>query len=160
EVGFDQKLDGQVPRELRFRDESGRSIALADVLGRRPVFLQLAYSRCPMLCPLVLAGLVSSLKPLALDAGKDFEVGHVSIDPDERPAQAADRRREALARYDRPGTDAGWHFWTGSRESIRELTDAVGFRYAYDEASRQYAHAAGVVLLTPEGRISRYFFGA
>jgi protein SCO1/2 len=139
---------------------SGREVRLGDYLGDRPVLLQLAYYRCPMLCPIVLGGLVSSLKPLAFDVGREFDVVVVSIDPSESPADASERKRDALSRYERPGTEQGWHFLTGSPESIRALTDAVGFRYAWDEKSRQYAHAAGVVLLTPDGRVSRYFFGA
>jgi protein SCO1/2 len=160
EVAFEQKLDAQVPLDLTFRDEDGRAVALRELTGERPVLLQLAYYRCPMLCGIVLSGLTSSLKPLAFDAGADFDVVVVSIDPDETPADARERKREALERYTRPGTEGGWHFLTGSPESISALTDAVGFRYAYDAESRQYAHAAGVVLLTPGGRVSRYFFGA
>jgi len=160
EVAFEQHLDAPVPRDLAFRDETGRAVRLGDYLGERPVLLQLAYYRCPMLCPIVLGGLVSSLKPLAFDVGREFDVVAVSIDPSETPEQASERKRDALSRYERPGTEAGWHFLTGPPESIRALTDAVGFRYAYDEKTQQYAHAAGVVLLTPDGRVSRYFFGA
>jgi protein SCO1/2 len=160
EVAFEQHLGAQLPLDLVFRDESGAAVRLGSLLAERPVLLQLAYYQCPMLCPLVLNGLTSSLKPLRFDVGKDFDVVVVSIAPDETAAQAAEKRREAIGRYARPGTDAGWHFLTGSPEAIRRLTEAVGFRYAFDEATRQYAHAAGVVLLTPGGRISRYFFGA
>lgn len=160
EVGFDQKLDEQVPLDLMFRDESGQNVRLRDVVGGRPALLQLSYYHCPMLCPLVLSGLVSSLKPLALTAGKDFDVVVVSIDPAETPAQALERKRDALGRYERPGSEAGWHFLTGSADSIARLTRAVGFRYAWDDQSRQFAHAAGVILLTADGHVSRYFFGA
>ncbi|HZR82242.1 MAG TPA: SCO family protein [Candidatus Binatia bacterium] len=160
EVGFDQKLDGRVPLDAAFHDETGREVRLRDFVGERPLLLQLAYYHCPMLCPLVLNGLVSSLKPLSFDAGKDFDVVVVSIDPSETPAQAMERKRDALARYGRPGSEGGWHFLVGSPGSIRALSDAVGFRYAWDEKSQQWAHAAGVVLLTADGRIARYFFGA
>jgi protein SCO1/2 len=160
DVAFEQKLDARVPLDVPFRDETGRTVTLADYAGARPALLQLAYYRCPMLCPIVLGGLVSSLKPLAFDAGRDFDVVTVSIDPTEGPEQALERKRDALSRYDRPGTEDGWHFLTGSDTSIRALTDAVGFRYARDEARQEYAHAAGIVLLTADGRVSRYFFGA
>jgi protein SCO1 len=160
EVAFDQHLGAQLPLDLVFRDENGAAVPLGSLLSARPVLMQLAYYQCPMLCPLVLNGLTSSLKPLTFDVGRDFDVVVVSIAPDETTAQAAEKRRSAIARYARPGTDGGWHFLTGSPEAIRRLSEAVGFRYAFDETTRQYAHAAGVVLLTPGGRISRYFFGA
>jgi protein SCO1 len=160
EVGFDQNLGARLPADLPFRDESGREVKLAHYLGARPILLQLAYYRCPMLCPIVLAGLASSLKTLPFDAGDQFEVVVVGIDPTETPEMAAQSKRETLARYGRPQTASGWHFLTGPAASIAALSQAVGFRYVWDEQSQQYAHAAGVVLLTPDGRVSRYFFGA
>lgn len=159
DVGFDQRLDQQVPLELRFRDEQGREVRLAELGGGRPILLALAYYECPMLCTLVLNGLASSLKAVKLDPGKDFEVVIVSFDPSEGPELASAKREVYLDRYGRPGTEAGWHFLTGGADQIRALTSAVGFRYQYDQASEQFAHPSGIVLLTPAGRISRYLFG-
>jgi protein SCO1 len=159
DVGFDQRLDQQVPLGLLFRDEQGREVSLAELGGGRPILLALAYYECPMLCTLVLNGLASSLKAVALDPGTDFEVVIVSFDPSEGPQLASAKRSVYLDRYGRPGTEAGWHFLTGSEEQIRALTSAVGFRYQYDESTRQFAHPSGIVLLTPAGRISRYLFG-
>jgi protein SCO1/2 len=159
DIGFDQRLGGQVDLDLPFRDESGRDVRLRDYVRDRPVVLSLAYYGCPMLCGLALQGLAGSLKPLAFEPGREFVVLTVSFNPRETPAMARAARDSALAAYGRPGGASGWHFLTGDEEAIRRLTDDVGFRYAWDEESRQYAHATGIVLLTPEGRISRYFFG-
>ena len=159
DVGFDQRLDQQVPLGLLFRDEQGREVSLAELGGGRPILLALAYYECPMLCTLVLNGLASSLKAVALDPGTDFEVVIVSFDPSEGPQLASAKRSVYLDRYGRPGTEAGWHFLTGSEEQIRALTSAVGFRYQYDQSTQQFAHPSGIVLLTPAGRISRYLFG-
>ncbi|HJX26927.1 MAG TPA: SCO family protein, partial [Thermoanaerobaculia bacterium] len=127
--------------------------------GKRPVALVLAYYECPMLCDLVLNGLTGSLKALTLNPGQDFEIVVVSIDPGENAALASEQKRQALARYNRSGTESGWHFLTGDQAAINELTNAVGFRYVYDADRDEYAHAAGVTVLTPEGRVSRYLFG-
>jgi protein SCO1 len=159
EVRYDQRLDAQVPLDLAFRDEAGRSVKLADYFGRRPVLLVLAYYHCPMLCDLVLQGVETSLKPLALAPGREFDVVVASIDPAETPAMAAAKKREILARYGRPETAAGWHFLTGPQPSIARLAGAVGFRYVYDPRRNEFAHAAGIVILTSEGRVSRYLFG-
>lgn len=159
EVRYDQRLGGQVPLDLAFRDEAGRPVELGDYLGRRPAVLVLAYYHCPMLCDLVLQGVEMSLKPLSLAPDRDFDVIVASIDAKETPAQAAAKKRQVLARYGRPGTAAGWHFLTGPQPSIDRLARAVGFRYVYDRERDQFAHAAGIVILTPGGRISRYLFG-
>ena len=159
-VRFDQRLGDNLPLDLSFRDEAGRSVALGEFFGKRPVLLSLGYYNCPMLCPMVRDGLVRSIKPLSFSAGREFEVVIVSIDPDEGPEDAKPRREDSLSRYDRAGTEGGWHFLTGSRESIARLTDAVGFRYSRDAATGQFAHAAGLVVATPSGEISRYLFGA
>ena len=159
EVGFDQHLDQQVPLDLAFRDEQGREVRLSDLAQGRPILLGLAYYQCPMLCTLVLNGLTASLRAITLDPGADFEVVIVSFDPREGSQLASEKRRVYLERYGRPGTENGWHFLTGSEDQIRALTSAVGFRYRYDEASKQFAHPSGIVLLTPQGRISRYLFG-
>ena len=159
EVRYDQRLGGQVPLDLAFRDEAGRPVRLGDFFGRRPAILVLAYYHCPMLCDMVLQGVETSLKPLSLDPGRDFDVVVASIDPKETPAMGAKKKREILERYARPGTAAGWHFLTGPQPAIDRLANAVGFRYVYDPQRNQFAHAAGMVILTPQGRISRYLFG-
>jgi protein SCO1/2 len=157
-VGFDQKLDAQVPLDLYFRDESGQAVRLGDYFGERPVILVLAYYRCPMLCTEVLNGLVRALLELPLDVGRDFAVLTVSFDPRETPELAAAKKKTYLERYGRPGAEAGWHFLTGEQEPIDRLTQAVGFRYRYDAVNDQFAHASGIMVLTPQGRISRYFY--
>lgn len=159
DVAFDQRLDQRVPLDVRLRDESGRAVRLGDYFGERPVVLSLAYYSCPMLCPLHLQGVASSLKPLEFSAGDEFEVVTVSFDPRDTPEVAAEKKAETLRRYGREGAERGWHFLTGDAEQVKRLTDAVGFRYAYDEARGEYAHPAGIVLLTQDGRISRYLFG-
>src|SRR5262245_25850469 len=131
-VEFDQNLNAQVPLDLPFRDDSGRAVRLGDFLGKRPVILALVYYECPMLCTLVLNDLTRSLKPLAFDAGREFDVVAVSIDPKETPALAALKKRGYLRRYGRPGSEQGWHFLTGEETSIRRLAQVVGFRYDYD----------------------------
>jgi protein SCO1/2 len=158
-IGLDQKVGEQVPANLPFRDEQGRTVRLGSYFGQRPVLMALVYYNCPMLCTLTLNGLTRSLKGVTFDAGRDFQLVIVSIDPRETPAIAARSRLDALARYSRPGADAGFHFLTGSAASIAQLTKAIGFRYYYDETVRQYAHAAGLMVLTPDGRLSRYFYG-
>jgi protein SCO1 len=159
EVRYDQRLGEQVPLALAFRDEAGRPVKLGGYFGRRPILLVLAYYHCPMLCDLVLQGVETSLKPLSLAPGKDFDVVVASIDAKETPELAAAKKQEILARYGRPGTAAGWHFLTGPQPSIERLANAVGFRYVYDPQRNQFAHAAGMVILTPDGRVSRYLFG-
>jgi protein SCO1 len=159
-VRFDQRLGEHLPLDLVLLDERGEEARLGDFFGERPVILSLGYYGCPMLCPLVMDGLVRSLKPLTFSAGQEFDVVTVSIEPDEGADDASRRREQSLDRYDRAGSDAGWHFLTASPESIARLTDAVGFRYSRDPTTREYAHAAGVVVATPRGEIARYLFGA
>jgi protein SCO1/2 len=158
-VRYDQHLGEQVPLDLPFRDDAGRPVKLGDYLGKRPAVLILAYYRCPMLCSMVVQAAESGLKPLSLDAGKDFEVIVASIDPTDTPERAAMKKRDIVQRYGRPGTEGGWHFLTGPPPSIERLAHAVGFQYVYDKEKDQFAHAAGIVILTPEGKVSRYFFG-
>jgi protein SCO1 len=158
-VGFDQKLGDRLPLDRRFRDDSGRELALGELLVGRPMILAPVYYRCPLLCNQTLNALTRSLKPLSLDAGKDFDVVAVSIDPEESPELAAKKKASYVERYDRPGTDSGWHFLTGDRTSIAALTEAIGFRYTYNPQTKLFAHAAGIVVVTPDGRISRYFYG-
>jgi protein SCO1/2 len=158
-VGFEQKLGAQLPLDTVFRDETGAEIRLGSLLGERPAILALVYYECPMLCPLIMNGLTQSLKTLSFSPGEEFDVVALSFDPGEGPEQAAHSKTVHLQRYGRPESAAGWHFLTGSEESIRALTDAVGFSYAYDPQQDEYAHAAGLVVLTPDGRVARYFYG-
>lgn len=159
QVAFEQRIGDNVPLDLELTDESGRPVRLGELFGERPVALALVYFRCPMLCPMTLDGLARSLKGIAFDAGSDFEVVVVSFDPREGPAEATEAENRLLESYGRAGAEDGVHFLTGGPEAIAALTDAVGFRYQYDEERGEYAHGTGLVLLTPEGRIARYFFG-
>ncbi len=159
DVGFDQRLDEQVPFDLKFRDESGKTVRLDDYFDRKPVILALVYYQCPMLCNQVLNGLAGCLKALSFDAGKEFEVVVVSFNPRETSDLAAAKKESYVRGYARAGAAAGWHFLTGDPKPIDELTRAVGFRYAYDPMLNQYAHASGVIILTPHGRVARYFYG-
>lgn len=159
-VAFDQKLDTLVPLDVPFVDEQGQAVRLGDYFADgKPVVLVLSYYECPMLCSLVREGLVQSLQQVPLDVGRHFNVVNVSIDPLETPMMAGNVKNAVISRYNRPGTDAGWHFLTGTQDSIKQLADAIGFQYVYDETIDQYAHAAGITVLTPTGHISRYFYG-
>ena len=158
-VGVEQRLDFLVPGNLAFRDETGKTVRLDDYFGQKPLILNLVYYRCPMLCGEVLAGLTSSMGMVTFDLGREYEVVTVSFDPTETPETAAAKKEEYLRRYGRDGAAAGWHFLTGSAESINALTKAVGFQYQYDPKINQYAHATAIMVLTPQGRISRYFYG-
>jgi protein SCO1/2 len=159
QIGIDQRLQQQVPLDLPFKDETGRDVRLGEYFGKRPVILVLGYYECPMLCTQVLNGLVSALGILSFDAGREFDVVAVSIDPKETPGLAAQKKQSYMERYQRPGTVGGWHFLTGTEASIRDLANAVGFRYAFDDEIQQYAHAAVIEVLTPRGVISKYFYG-
>jgi len=160
EVGVDEHLGAQIPLDLRFRDESGRDRTLASLFqGDRPAILTLNYSDCPMLCTLVLNGMVDGLQELAWTPGKDFEVISVSIDPLETFQRARLTKQRYLRSYGRPETAAGWHFLTGRAENIQRLADAVGFRFKYVEQEKQYVHAAVIIVCTPQGRVSRYLYG-
>ena len=159
EIGFDQNIDQRVPLDTAFRDEAGAAVRLGDYFGQRPVVLVFAYYDCPMLCTLVLNGLSSALGVTNLEPGKDFEIVTVSFNPRDTPATAAAKKAAYLERYQRAGAAAGWHFLTGERPEIDRLAGAAGFRYAWDEPTKQYAHPSGVIVLTPEGRLSKYLFG-
>ena len=159
EVGFDQRLGEKVPLDLPFRDETGKTVRLGDYFGQKPVVLALVYYECPMLCTLTLNGLVSALGVLTFDVGKEFEVVTVSFEPKETPEMAAAKKATYLGRYKREGAAEGWHFLTGDEDAIHKLTAAVGFRYAWDERTQQYAHPAGIMVLTPDGRMARYLYG-
>lgn len=159
DVGIDQRLDAQVPLDAAFLDESGNPIKLGDCFGERPVILALVYYECPMLCTMVLNDLRRALNAMSTSAGEDFDIVTISFDPAETPKLAADKKLHYLRGYRRPKAEQGWHFLTGPEPSIHAVTDAVGFRYAWDEKHKQYVHASGVMVLTPQGRVSRYFYG-
>ena len=159
DVGLDQNLNQQVPLDLNFRDESGKTVQLSEYFGEKPVILALVYYECPMLCTQVLNGLLRSMKIIPLDVGKQFNVVTVSFNPREKPGLAMNKKRVYVGLYARPGATEGWHFLTGDDASIKRLAQAVGFRYAYDADSDQFAHASGIMVLTPQGKISRYFYG-
>ena len=158
-IGIDQRLNHQIPLDLPFVDENGKDVRLGDYFGKRPVILALVYYECPMLCTQVLNGVTGALKAISFDVGKEFDVLAVSINPREGPGLAAQKKQAYLERYNRPQTAAGWHFLTGREENIQTLAAAVGFRYVYDEEIKQYAHGAGVELITPKGVIARYYYG-
>ena len=158
-VGIDQRIGQQLPLDLTFRDETGRNVRIGEFFRGKPVVLALAYYDCPMLCTQVLNGMTGSLKTLSFDAGKDFEVVVVSIDPLDGYQLAAAKKDSYLRQYGRPQTAAGWHFLTGAETSIKPLADALGFHYAYDTNLKQYAHAAAIYVITPKGVVSRYLLG-
>jgi protein SCO1/2 len=159
EVAIDQRLDAAVPLDLPFRDESGAPVTLAQYFGKRPVILSLVYYDCPMLCTLVLNGLVRALRTLSFDPGREFEIVTVSFDPHDTPELATKKKATYLGEYARPGAEQGWHFLTGDQDAITRLAQAVGFHYSYVPEEKQFAHAAAIMVLTPDGRLSRYFFG-
>jgi protein SCO1/2 len=159
-VGIDQKLDQQVPLNLVFHDEAGRDVPLSTYFtGKKPVILALVYYRCPMLCTQILTGLESCLKAVSFNPGQDFEVVSISFDPKDTAELAASKKQLYLRRYGRPNTANGWHFLTGDAANIQALTDAVGYHVKYDPKTDQYAHASGIMIATPDGRLSKYFYG-
>jgi len=159
EIGFDQNIGDLVPLDTAFLDETGRAVRLGDYFGKRPVVLVFAYYDCPMLCTLVINGLSSALNILSLEPGRDFEIVTVSFNSRDTPASAAAKKAVYLERYKRAGAVAGWHFLTGDQPSIDRVTTAAGFRYVWDDATKQFAHPTGVMVLTPDGRLARYLFG-
>jgi protein SCO1 len=158
-VKFEQHPGQQISHDLVFRDENGRALKFGDLFGNRPVILVLGYYRCPMLCTMINDGLINALENLRANVGADFDVVELSIDPGETPAAAAERKALYVHRYGRSGAAAGWHCLVGDAKAITQLTDEVGYRYAYDLETKQYAHPSGVIVLTPSGKISRYVFG-
>lgn len=158
-VGFDQKPGAAIPLDLEFHDESGKTVQLANCFGQRPVILTLVYYRCPMLCSKELDALTRTLRTLSEEPGRDFELVTVSIDPKEASELAARKKASYIEAYGRPEGAKGWHFLTGNADSIRQLTESVGFRYVYNPATGLFAHDAGLVILTADGRIARYFSG-
>jgi protein SCO1/2 len=158
-VGFDPQLNAQIPLDDPFVDEFGRPATLREYAGKKPVVLAFVYFTCPMLCNQVEQALVGTLKMISFNPGTDYQVVFISFDPNDKPDEALKKKHEALSRFARPATDPGWHFLTGSRESIDAVTKAANFRFSYDAQTKLFGHASGILLLTPDGRISRYFFG-
>ena len=158
-VSFEQRLNQQLPLDVEFKDETGRTVKLGEFYGRKPVVLAFVYYECPMLCTQVLNGLESSLRVLNESIGKEFDVVTVSFDPKETPVLAAGKKKAYLERYKRPEAEQGWHFLTGDKEQIDRLARAVGFGFVWDERSQQFAHSSAIMVATPEGRLSHYFYG-
>jgi protein SCO1/2 len=158
-VGIDQNLNAQIPLELKFKDENGQSVRLGQYFRDKPVVLALVYYECPGLCDLVLNGLTHTMEQISLNVGSDFEVVTVSFNPKETWQLANSKKANYIEKYQRAGAKNGWHFLTGDQAAIKSLTETVGFHYNYDPISKQFAHASGIMVLTPEGKIARYFFG-
>jgi protein SCO1 len=158
-VGITQNLGAQIPPDLVFRDETGKSVRIGEFFGKKPIVLSLVYFDCPALCTEVLNGELRTMKAISLDLGKDFEAVTVSFEPKDTPALAKAKRDVYAGQYGRPESADHWHFLTGEQQSIDALTNAAGFHYDYDPSIRQYAHAAAILVLTPDGRIDRYFYG-
>jgi len=158
-IAFDENLGASISLDTPFRDEQGKSVRLGDYFGKRPEILVLGYYRCPMLCTLVLNGLTSALQDIKPQMGHDYDVVDVSIDPHETFTLAAAKKKSYATRFGRPGVELGWHFLTGDEKAIRKLAAEVGFNYAYDPGSGQYAHPSGLIILAPSGKISHYLSG-
>ena len=161
-IGIEQKLGAQLPLDTEFKDEDGKAVKLGNYFNTgRPVIVAFVYYECPMLCNQVLNGLTGSLKGISLDAGKDFDVVAVSFDARENDKLdlAKNKKASYVERYGRPGAEKGWHFLTGTEDSIKSVTGAAGFNYKWDEKSNQFAHAAGVMIANTDGKLSRYFYG-
>ena len=159
DVGIEQKIGSQLPLDLKFTDESGALVELSQYFGNKPIILSLVYYDCPMLCTEVLNGLNRTIAPLKFSIGEDFEVISISFDPNETHELASQKKKIYVKRNNRPGAAAGWHFLTGDAPSIESITDAVGFNYVYDETDQQFVHGSAIMVVTPEGVISHYFFG-
>jgi protein SCO1 len=163
-VGIDQNLNAQIPLELRFKDENGQSVRLGQYFREKPVVLALVYYECPGLCDLILNGLTHAMEQVSLNVGSDYDVVTVSFNPKETWQLANAKRANYIEKYNRPGAgksqvEAGWHFLTGDEPAIKSLADTVGFHYNYDPINKQFAHASAIMVLTPEGKIARYFYG-
>jgi protein SCO1 len=158
-VGIEQRLNEQMPLDAVFKDEHGAQVHLGDVAKGKPVVLALVYYSCPMLCNQILNGVLGSLRQVSFNAGEQFEVIAISFDSRETAELAATKKQTYVKAYNRPGAEAGWHFLTGDDANIKRVTDAAGFHYKWDEKTNQFAHASGIMLLTPEGKLARYFYG-
>lgn len=159
DVDIEQKLNAQIPLATQFRNELGKLVRLSDLLNDKPAILTLVYYECPMLCTQVLNGLVSSLRPLNFTPGQEFNIITISFDPTETSKLAHSKKLAYLKEYERPDASKGWHFLTGDAQSIARVTEAVGFRYIYDQKIDQYAHGSGILVITPQGKVARYFYG-
>jgi protein SCO1/2 len=158
-VGIDQRLNEQIPLDAVFKDEQGKDVRLGQLFKGRPVVLSLVYYTCPMLCNQVLNGMMGSFRQVSFNIGEQYDVVTVSFDSRETPDLAAAKKATYIKAYNRPGAEANWHFLTGDEANIKRLTEAVGFRYHWDDQTNQFAHASGIMLLTPEGKLARYFYG-
>lgn len=158
-IGIEQRLNEQIPLDLNFLDATGQRVQLRDYFGEKPVILSLVYYECPMLCSMILNGLLRSLHTLSFDVGDQFNIITVSFDPKETTKLAMGKKKSYLSKYGRRDAENGWHFLTGDESSIQQLTEAVGFNYKYDPETNQFVHASGIMVLTPQGRLSRYFYG-
>ena len=158
-VDVEQMLGAQVPLNVLFKNEKGEDVRISDLLDDKPAILTLVYYECPMLCTQVLNGLITSLRPISFTPGKEFNIITISFDPDESTNLAAAKKTAYLQQYGKSGAEQGWHFLTGNQEAIRQITSSVGFKYKYDPEIDQFAHASVIMILTPEGRVSRYFYG-
>jgi protein SCO1/2 len=158
-VGIDQNLNAQLPLELTFQDETGKTVRLGQYFRQKPVVLALVYYECPMLCDMVLNGLTHSMEQISLNLGSDFEVVTVSFNPHDTWQLATAKKNNYIEKYQRKGAAEGWHFLTGKEENIKALAEAAGFHYKYDPITKQYAHASGIMVITPEGKISKYLYG-
>jgi protein SCO1/2 len=159
QIGIDQKLGTSIDTSIPFQDESGQTVTLDGYFGKKPVILTPVYYECPMLCSMLLNGLVKALRVMPFTPGEEFEIVTFSIDPNERPESAAAKKQHYIGDYGKPKAANGWHFLTGRQESIQKLADEIGFRYTFDPYTQQWAHTSGIIVLTPDGRISRYFYG-
>ena len=159
DVGIDQRLNEQIPLDAVFKDEQGRDVRLGELFKGKPVVLSLVYYQCPMLCNQVLNGMMGSFRQVAFNIGEQYDVITVSFDPRETPDLAAAKKSTYVKAYNRPGAEASWHFLTGDEANIKRLTEAVGFHYLWDDQTKQFAHASGIMVLTPEGKLARYFYG-
>src|SRR5581483_5261448 len=158
-IGIDQKLNAQIPLDTVFRDESGTPTPLRTFFGQKPVLLALVYYRCPMLCSEILSGVVAGLRPLSLKPGRDFEIVAMSFNPTETPAEALSKQKQYSESYSSRGGTDGWNFLVGSQDSIHRVTNALGFHYHWDAKHNMFVHASGIMVLTPEGKVARYFYG-
>ena len=158
-VGIDQNLNAQLPLELTFKDDTGQTVRLGQYFREKPVVLALVYYECPMLCDMVLNGMTHSMEQLSLNLGSDYQVVTVSFNPHETWQLAAAKKANYVEKYQRQGAVQGWHFLTGQEDNIKKLADTAGFHYKYDPITKQYAHASGIMVITPDGKISKYFYG-
>ena len=158
-VGIDQNLNAQIPLELNFKDETGQVVRLGQYFRDKPVVLALVYYECPGLCDLILNGLTHAMQQVSLNVGSDYEVVTVSFNPQDSWQLAGAKKSNYIEKYNRPGAKQGWHFLTGKPDAIKNLADSVGFHYKYDPVNNQFAHASAIYVITPEGKIARYFYG-